>query len=291
MIQSINRPADADLKVLRTYCYNCGKENDCYVVTDKKIVNQFKNQRADSRQKRVASCCRNLGFSCSFGEQHAMIKTSVSAWRFNYLDDEVTLLHESTRKTDQQTGEYRPYHIQFSNRQMTPEQVVSFIARHDKFRQTVNERNASDNIMIAFNCIDCGFNHTFTERGEVLDSAANKRIPVAVYNGEYGRGAKKFYTEHKNVSYTVRSMVYRCSKCGDLQGMQYFRMDADGKHYTWRQVCESCNAYSMRIVPYRRLQSTPCPKCGSLSTYCETITPFGARKERQTKNNRSAGAS
>ena len=259
------------------YCYDCKRETVHLTVNDKKQINQFRSSREKSRQQRVANACARYGFKHHFGEQHAFVKTPIGTWFFNYLDLNVTLFHESSKKINRRTGDYSPYHIQFENREMSIEKVISFIAQHEKYRTEERERNECDNRMLQYKCGDCGYQYTFTERGEVLDKGHYKRFRKEILAGDYGKRAREFFIQHNRVEYTVRTMVYQCSKCGDLQGMQYFRMDSGDVHYTWRQVCEKCNSYTMRMVPYNRLSKIACPVCGGTDHIeCEAIRLYAS---------------
>ena len=259
----ILRHSRNDENEIQCKCYICHKKTSSIIVTSPKEIDAVRKSRVYSRQRRVKRACDKYHFKFHFGEQHAFIKTELGAWFFDYLDPLVTLYHESTRKINRRTGEYSAFHVQFENKYMSIEKVIDYIASHDDYRMNEMERNANDNIMIAYSCGGCGFTHAFTERGEIIDKRLKRNIRREVLAGNIGRSARRFLKTHNPVEFSVRSVIYQCSRCGDLQGMQCFRMAAGKDHFTKLQPCEKCDAYTMRMIPYKRIKNAACPVCGS----------------------------
>lgn len=89
----------------------------------------------------ITDYCNKYGFACRFLYESVIVTTPVSSWQFAYHENKKTLRHESTTKINFATGDYAFTHEQFRDQKMTFEEVIDYIAVHDKRKAERIERN------------------------------------------------------------------------------------------------------------------------------------------------------
>ena len=82
----------------------------------------------------IIDACSAHGFTCRFLYESVIITTPLADWSFPYHEARKTLRHESTVKVNFKTGDYAKTHEQFRNRKMTCQEVIEYIAKHEKWR-------------------------------------------------------------------------------------------------------------------------------------------------------------
>lgn len=124
------------------HCRYCEKETPHTLTLTKRIASQLrrKKEEQDLRDS-IAKYCEKYGFTCRFLYESVIITTPISSWQFDYHSNKKTLRHESTIKINFKTGNYAKTHEQFRDRKMTCEEVIDYIAAHDKWRREKNEKN------------------------------------------------------------------------------------------------------------------------------------------------------
>ena len=115
------------------YCRYCEEDTTQTMVLTKQVVKELRKQKAEEDLKQsIIGYCQKYGFTCRFLYQSVIVTTPISSWQFAYHDSKKTLRHESTTKINFATGDYAITHEQFRNKKMTCEEVIDYIAAHDK---------------------------------------------------------------------------------------------------------------------------------------------------------------
>ena len=124
------------------YCRHCEEDTTQTMILTKKVANEIRAQVAEEDLKQsIIDYCKKYGFTCRFLYQSVIITTPISSWQFAYHDSLKTLRHESTIKVNFKTGDYAKTHEQFRNRKMTCNEVIDYIASHDKWRAAKLAKN------------------------------------------------------------------------------------------------------------------------------------------------------
>ncbi|MBR1457150.1 MAG: hypothetical protein IJ594_08360 [Oscillospiraceae bacterium] len=127
------------------FCRHCGKDTPQTMTMTRKIAAELRKKKAEEDLKQsIVSYCQKYGFTCRFLYESVIITTPVSSWQFPYHAPRKTLRHESTVKINFATGDYAKTHEQFSNRKMTCEEVIDYIAAHDEWRQREAEKHVAE---------------------------------------------------------------------------------------------------------------------------------------------------
>lgn len=122
------------------FCKNCEKETPHIMSLTKNARRELQKQEEEQALRQtIIEKCENYGFSCRFLFESVIITTPISSWQFQYHDELKTLRHESTIKINFQTGNYAKTHEQFRERKMTCEEVIDYIAAHDRLRQEMED--------------------------------------------------------------------------------------------------------------------------------------------------------
>jgi len=115
------------------YCKHCEAETAQTMVLTKKVAKELRKQKAEQELKQsIIDYCQKYGFTCRFLYESVIVTTPISSWQFAYHESRKTLRHESTTKINFKTGDYAKTHEQFRNRKMTFQEVIDYIAEHDK---------------------------------------------------------------------------------------------------------------------------------------------------------------
>lgn len=262
-------------------CVRCDSETTSRIMTQDEVERYFKRRRKEMNT-RVMNACNQHKFGYRFLTTSVLIMTDIAVWKYNYLESIVTLYHSSTEKIDRKTGEFSEFHVQFKNRLMNPESVISYIARHEEFRGKEMEkrgiekhnprkhRNAlngafyttEDDRSVSYKCKHCGYEKEFTENRVILYKIKLRELRRNVMRGKYGASAQEFFKRHTDSHFILRNCVYQCSRCGDLMEHEYLRMVCGDDSYTNRHYCEQCGTPSMHFISLGQIQAAPCPKCG-----------------------------
>ena len=117
-------------------CRYCQEDTPHTMALTKRIASQLRAEKEELELKEtIIKYCESYGFTCRFLYRSVIITTSISSWQFDYHSTRKTLRHESTVKINLKTGNYAKTHEQFRNRKMSCEDVIDYIAKHDKWRQ------------------------------------------------------------------------------------------------------------------------------------------------------------
>jgi len=119
-----------------SYCRQCEADTGFVRVPTRKALAEQKRQYEEQViQKKIKELCEQYGFGCRFVYQSVVITTPIAEWSFDYHKNKVTLYHESSVKINRETGLYARTHVQFRDRKMNFEDVLKYIATHDKWRK------------------------------------------------------------------------------------------------------------------------------------------------------------
>ena len=130
--QRFNEPYPLYGDTVFCFCKVCQKETSFTRVLTKKAQAEMNVQAAeDALLDRIRERCAMYGFTTRQLYRSIVIQTPKSEWSFDYHEKLKTLLHESTYKFDLKTGNPAKAHIQFKSRNMTIEEIIDYIARHD----------------------------------------------------------------------------------------------------------------------------------------------------------------
>ncbi len=122
------------------HCRHCGEDTVHTLVLTKKMASELHREEEEKQLKnRITARCEQHGFTCRFLYESVIITTPISSWQFAYHDPKKTLRHESTVKINFKTGDYAKTHEQFREQKMTCEEVIDYIAAHDKWRQSLSD--------------------------------------------------------------------------------------------------------------------------------------------------------
>ena len=125
------------------FCKSCGSETLHTRTLTRKTAAELRRQEEEAALRNsIQACCAAHGFSCRFLYQSVVVSTPLADWSFDYHQSKKTLRHESTIKVNFKTGDYAKIHEQFRDRKMTCEEVIDYIARHEKWRAEQNEEAA-----------------------------------------------------------------------------------------------------------------------------------------------------
>ena len=117
-------------------CPTCSATTPHVVVLTRKAKAAIRAaQEETALRQSILDQCARLGFTARFLYESVIITTPISSWQFGYHDRFKTLRHESTYKVNLKTGDPAKTHEQFRNRKMTNEEVIEYIAEHDRRRQ------------------------------------------------------------------------------------------------------------------------------------------------------------
>ena len=126
--------------VFLTRCVVCNADTEHTRVLTRKTAAEIRRREAEQQLRRsLIDKCGEYGFTCRFVYQSVIITTPLSDWCFDYHQSRITLYHESTTKINYATGDYAKAHKQFTDRKMTPLEVIEYIAAHDEWR--MKEKN------------------------------------------------------------------------------------------------------------------------------------------------------
>ena len=115
------------------YCRHCGEDTAQTMTLTKKVATELRKQKAEEElQQSIIDYCKKYGFTCRFLYESVIITTPISSWQFAYHESKKTLRHESTTKINFDTGDYAFTHEQFRDKKMSCEEVIDYIAGHDK---------------------------------------------------------------------------------------------------------------------------------------------------------------
>ena len=129
-------------EVFTWMCHSCGCNTDhTRAMTRKTLAELRRAQKEEDLRNSIVQDCEQYGFSCRFLYQSVIITTPISDWCFDYHTSRITLYHESTVKINFATGDYAKSHRQFTNRKMTPHEVIAYIASHDAWRAKKDSYN------------------------------------------------------------------------------------------------------------------------------------------------------
>ena len=123
------------------YCRHCDEDTTQTMALTKKVETELRKQKAEEElQQSIIDCCKKHGFTCRFLFESVIITTPISSWQFAYHESKKTLRHESTTKINFDTGDFAFTHEQFRNKKMSCEEVIDYIAGHDKRKAERIER-------------------------------------------------------------------------------------------------------------------------------------------------------
>ena len=115
------------------HCKHCERITEHTRVLTKKTAAEIRNRETEERLRQaLADKCRDYQFDYRFVYQSIVVTTALSDWSFDYHRPRITLYHESTVKINFTTGNYAKSHVQFRDKKMKPEEVIDYIAAHDK---------------------------------------------------------------------------------------------------------------------------------------------------------------
>lgn len=116
-------------------CKHCEADTPQTMSLTKKVATELRKKAAEEELKQsIIDYSGKYGFTCRFLYESVIITTPISSWQFQYHESRKTLRHESTVKINFETGDYAKTHEQFRDRKMTCEEVIDYIAEHDKWR-------------------------------------------------------------------------------------------------------------------------------------------------------------
>lgn len=116
-------------------CPFCGAETRFTRSMTRKTLSELRKKQAElDLRNTIIARCEHHGFQYRFLYQSVIVTTSLSDWCFDYHRPRITLYHESTFKINFQTGDFAKAHIQFKERKMTLDEVIDYIAAHDRWR-------------------------------------------------------------------------------------------------------------------------------------------------------------
>ena len=117
-------------------CPFCSTVTPHSIILTRKMRTEIRaaEQEAALRQS-IIDYCEKYGFTARFLYESVIITTPISSWQFGYHEKLKTLRHESTYKVNLKTGDKANTHEQFRNRKLTNEEVIQYIAEHDRWRQ------------------------------------------------------------------------------------------------------------------------------------------------------------
>lgn len=122
-------------EIVSAFCPNCNAETSHTRVLTRKTIAELKRKAEEENLRQsILDKCAEYGFSVRFLYQSVIITTPLADWCFDYHQNLITLYHESTYKVNLETGLYAKAHVQFSKREISPTEVVEYIARHDAWR-------------------------------------------------------------------------------------------------------------------------------------------------------------
>ena len=131
------------------YCKHCGAETAQTMVLTKKVATELRKQKAEQELKQsITDYCQKYGFTCWFLYESVIVTTPISSWQFAYHENRITLRHESTTKINFKTGDYAKTHEQFRSRKMIFEEVIDYIAKHDKRKMRRKRKAANCSVMM-----------------------------------------------------------------------------------------------------------------------------------------------
>lgn len=114
-------------------CKYCNKITTHKRVLTRKTQSEMNRLKEEENLRQsITDKCNEYGIQCEFIYQSVVITTPRSTWSFDYHQSKITLYHESTIKINFETGNYSKTHCQFRDRRMKPEEVIKYIASHDK---------------------------------------------------------------------------------------------------------------------------------------------------------------
>ncbi len=122
--------------IVSAFCANCNAETShTRTLTRKTAAELRRKAEEENLRQTILDKCAEYGFSVRFLYQSVVITTSLSDWSFDYHVKQVTLYHAGTYKEiNPRTGLYIKAHVQFSQRKMSPTDVIEYIAAHDAWR-------------------------------------------------------------------------------------------------------------------------------------------------------------
>ncbi|MCD7845165.1 MAG: hypothetical protein LUG57_04810 [Oscillospiraceae bacterium] len=121
--------------MVSAFCSNCGADTrHTRTLTRKTAAELRRKAEEENLRQSILDKCAEYGFSARFLHQPVIITTSLADWCFDYHESLITLYHESTYKINLETGLYAKAHVQFSKREISPVEVVKYIAEHDAWR-------------------------------------------------------------------------------------------------------------------------------------------------------------
>lgn len=116
-------------------CKGCGQKTFYTRVLTRKAMSELRvKQQEEALRQTIRDACMKYGFQHRFLYESVIISTPVSSWQFNYKSSKKTLRHESTVKINFETGNYAKTHEQFRDRKISCEDLIDYIAAHDKWR-------------------------------------------------------------------------------------------------------------------------------------------------------------
>lgn len=128
----LNEPYPKYGDIFCCFCKLCQEETEFTRALTKKVKAEINVQAAeDALLERINRRCSLYGFKTRRLYLSIVIQTPKSEWSFDYHEKLKTLIHESTYKFNLKTGKPAKAHIQFQKRNMTIEEVIDYIARHD----------------------------------------------------------------------------------------------------------------------------------------------------------------
>ena len=131
------------------FCKHCEAETVQTMVLTKKVATELRKQKAEQELRQsIIDCCQKYGFTCRFLYESVIITTPISSWQFAYHENRITLRHESTTKINFKTGDYAKTHEQFRSRKMIFEEVIDYIAKHDKRKMRRKRKAANCSVMM-----------------------------------------------------------------------------------------------------------------------------------------------
>lgn len=160
------------------YCRHCEEDTAQTMALTKKVATELRKQKAEEElQQSIIDCCNKYGFTCRFLFESVIITTPISSWQFAYHESKKTLRHESTTKINFDTGDYAFTHEQFRNKKMSCEEVIDYIAGHDKRKAARKARRKKGYHTMNIFIITCSFNVSQT----VIDCAFSNEADAKAY--------------------------------------------------------------------------------------------------------------
>lgn len=118
------------------FCKYCCKDTSHTLTLTRKLAAEQRREKEEKELRdSIIRCCEKYGFTCRFLYESVIITAPISSWQFAYHSSKKTLRQESSVMINFKTGDYAKTHEQFRDKKKTCEEVIEYIAAHDKWRQ------------------------------------------------------------------------------------------------------------------------------------------------------------